>query len=66
MLVRVVVGLVTGIVAGSMGLSESSGKTSQIVSYSTSNPMRLSLWSAWKEKVIGGGDLRRETGKTKT
>ena len=57
MLVRVVVGLVTGIVAGSMGLSESSEKTSQIVSYSTSNTMRLSLWSAWTEKVIGGGDF---------
>ena len=56
-LVRVVVGLVTGIVAGSMGLSESSEKTSQIVSYSTSNTMRLSLWSAWKEKVIGGSDF---------
>ena len=41
-------GLVRGIVASYLGLSESSEKTSQTVSHSFSNSfsMRLSLWSA--------------------
>ena len=46
---RVVVGLVTRIAAGSQGLSEISGKTSHTVSHSFLNPIRLSLWSTWKE-----------------
>ena len=52
----VVKGLVRGIVSGSLGLSESSGKTSHIVSYSfflNSFSIRLSYWSAWK-KGSGG------------
>ena len=49
----VVKGLVRGIVSGSLGLSESSGKTSHIVSYSfflNSFSIRLSHWSAWKKR----------------
>ena len=45
-LVRVVVGLSGGIVAGSLMLSESSGKTPFTVPHSFSNSVRLSLWSA--------------------
>ena len=52
----VVVGLVRTI-AGSLRLSESSGKTSLTVSHSFLNSIRLSLWSAWKEKDSGGGDF---------
>ena len=54
-LVRVVEGLIKGIVAGSLELSESSGKTSHTVSYCFwMSTMRFSFWSAWKEK--GGKD----------
>ena len=47
-----------GIVAGSLGLSESSGKTSHTVSHSFSNSfsISLSLWLAWKEKGSGGSE----------
>ena len=47
-----------GIVAGSLELSESSGKTSHTVfhSFSMSLSIRLSLWSAWKEKGSGGDE----------
>ena len=53
----VVVGLVRQIVVGSLGLSESSGKTSHAVSHSFSNSIRLSLWSVWKEKGRRGCDF---------
>ena len=54
----VVKGWVRGIVAGSLELSESSGKTSHTVfrSFSMSLSIRLSLWSAWKEKGSGGDE----------
>ena len=54
----VVEGLVGRIVAYSLGLSESYGKTSHTVSQSFSNSfsIRLSLWSTWKEKGSGGGE----------
>ena len=52
----VVEGLVREIIAGSLGLSESFGKTSHIVFHSFSNSfsIRLSLWLTWKEKGSGG------------
>ena len=48
----VVEGLVRGIVEGSLGLCESSGKNSHTVSHSFLNSfsIRLSIWLAWKEK----------------
>ena len=56
MLVWVVEGLVRGIITGSLGLSESSGKTSHIVFHFFLNSfsIRLSLWLTWKEKGSGG------------
>ena len=47
-----------GIVAGSLELFESSGKTSHTVSHSLSISfsISLSLWSAWKEQGSGGGE----------
>ena len=50
-------GLVRETVEGPLGLSESSGKISHTVSHSFSNSfsIRLSLWSAWKEKGSRGG-----------
>ena len=54
----VVEGLVRGIAASSLGLSESPGKTSHTVSHSFSNSfsIRLSFWTIWKEKGGGGGE----------
>ena len=47
-----------GFVADSLGLSASPGKTSNTVFHSFSNSfsIRLSLWSAWKEKGSAGGE----------
>ena len=49
--------LLREIVADSLKLSESSGKTSHTVSYSfsISFSIRLSFWLAWREKGSGGG-----------
>ena len=50
--------LVRGIAAGSLGLSESSGKNSCTMSHSFWNyfSIRLFSWTAWKEKVDGGSE----------
>ena len=50
--------LVRGIAAGSLGLSESSGKTSYTMSHSFWNYFSIMLfsWTAWKEKVDGGSE----------
>ena len=47
-----------GIAAHSLELSESSGKISYTVahSFSVTFSIRLSLWSAWKEKRSGGSE----------
>ena len=51
---RVVEGLAKGILAGSVELSENSGKTSLTVSHFFSiSAMKLSFWLAWKRKVVG-------------
>ena len=50
--------LVREIAAGSLELSESSGKISHTVSHSLSISfsINLSLWSAWKEQGSGGAE----------
>ena len=56
-LMWVLEGLLRGIVVGSVKLSESYGKTYLTVSHSFFFffSIRLSFWSAWKEKYSGGG-----------